>query len=538
MRAGFDVLAAADADAVAISVLRANLAERKYPGLRPLRHAIACDLTMFGPEQLANRIGGKSVDVIVGGPPCQGFSTARQVDGANHGARLKADPRRRLYKDFLRHVDFFQPKIFVLENVLGLRSAAGGKYFTSLQREARELGRLAGRPGYRVHSQIEDAWKLGVPQKRRRQLIVGVRNDLLGYFLPQLEPTSNATPRISLEAAIGDLPRLQAGQGTHIRNYDKALRKKHLKKEGKLGKRYLFRILEVTRAQRLTNHVARPHNERDLRDFSRLREGETSASAMRNRGARFEFPYDKKNFKDRYTRQSRKRPCSTIVAHLSKDGLMFIHPTQRRSLTAREAARIQSFPDWFEFPEARTHAFRLIGNAVPPLVGEAVGEAVKRFFDRVRFSKAGSRVQMKGVKYAPRGSAENEISQRLTRLAKVPSNNGAAANEVVRLARLDRRSLRALTKDEFLCGWIAILYLFRDLHPDNAVEHGHQVATLPLSNGSLGNVDKIFARRYSRTGWPVALRLVGQEAWRRYKNGELSVDELYCDEADTAGINM
>jgi DNA (cytosine-5)-methyltransferase 1 len=87
-------------------------------------------------------------------------------------------------------------------------------------------------------------------------------------------------------------------------------------------------------------------------------------------GVRFEFPYDKSSFKDRYTRQHRNRPCSTIVAHLSKDGLMFVHPTQNRSLTPREAARVQSFPDWFVYPEERTHAFRLIGNAVPPLVSD------------------------------------------------------------------------------------------------------------------------------------------------------------------------
>src|ERR1019366_4631352 len=88
---------------------------------------------------------------------------------------------------------------------------------------------------------------------------------------------------------------------------------------------------------------------------------------------------DKSSFMDRYPRQSRWKPCSTIVAHLSKDGLMFIHPTQNRSLTAREAARIQSFPDWFRFPDPRTHAYRLIGNAVPPLGAEAVGLRTRKF---------------------------------------------------------------------------------------------------------------------------------------------------------------
>lgn len=123
---------------------------------------------------------------------------------------------------------------------------------------------------------------------------------------------------------------------------------------------------------KLTAHRARPHSERDLRDFALLKEGENSKEAM-DRGVEFEFPYDKENFKDRYTRQHRMEACSTIVAHQSKDGLMFVHPTQNRSLTPLEAARVQSFPDWFEFPIAHTHQFRVIGNTAPPLVSEAVG---------------------------------------------------------------------------------------------------------------------------------------------------------------------
>ena len=117
-------------------------------------------------------------------------------DGANHGSRrLVDDPRRNLFREFLRYVDFFQPRVFVMENVLGLRNAAGGEYFTAVQKEARELGRKQGRPGYRVHSQIEDAWELGVPQKRQRQLIIGVRNDLPGYLLPELQPARRALPK-------------------------------------------------------------------------------------------------------------------------------------------------------------------------------------------------------------------------------------------------------------------------------------------------------------------------------------------------------
>jgi DNA (cytosine-5)-methyltransferase 1 len=357
-RAGFHCLAAIDFNAEAVATFREN-----FPSLGNER-ARCEDLTQFRPEHLAKIIGTESVDVIAGGPPCQGFSTARQRDGANHGARrLVHDDRRQLYREFLRYVEFFQPRVFVMENVLGIQSAGGGEYFTRVQHEARLLG-------YRVVAQIADAFALGVPQKRRRQLIVGVRADLPGFFPAVIAPAPRAFPGTTLGPAICDLPRLAEGGGEECCEYDLERRRAHLARWGKVARRYLFDVLEVRKAESLTAHRARPHSERDLRDFLLLREGQNSAKAMR-RGVEFEFPYDKTSFRDRYTRQSRREPCSTIVAHLSKDGLMFIHPTQNRSITAREAARIQSFPDWFKFPVARTHQYRLIGNAVPPLVGEA-----------------------------------------------------------------------------------------------------------------------------------------------------------------------
>jgi len=506
-RAGFRVLAAIDSNPEAIAVFKANFPD--------VPHALCEDLTHFSPEKLATLLrssvaanvrstaphppgghplpigwgegrgeGGVSiVDVIVGGPPCQGFSKARMRDGANHGSkRFVEDSRRHLYREFLRYVEFFRPSVFVMENVLGIRSAVGGEYLTRVQKEARALG-------YRVHGQIEDAWELGVPQKRRRQLIIGVRNDLPGYFLPELKPALRAEPRTWLGAAVGDLPILRAGGGEDERNYDLARRAEHARQYGDTAKKYLFDVLEIDRAPKLTNHVARPHSERDLRDFARLKEGESSAQAMR-RGVQFEYPYSKEHFKDRYTRQSRWHPCSTIVAHLSKDGLMFIHPKQCRSLTPREAARIQSFPDWFRFPAARTHAFRLIGNAVPPLVAEAVGLAVKEFLSNTCASQHGETHFKSEIR-----NPKSEMEQR-----------PAAARELERLARLDRRALRALPREEFLRGWHALLFLFPGLHPDNALDHGDAIEEVHAGQLALPGLEKVLARRHARGGWPSALQ--------------------------------
>ena len=536
-RAGFKVLAAIDFNEEAVATFKANFPKETL--------ALHKDLTQFTPDKLAAELGVNQVDVIIGGPPCQGYSNVRRVDGSNHGARLKDDPRRQLYREFLRYVDSFQPRLFVMENVLGMRTAAGGEYFTRVQNEARALG-------YRIHSQIEDAWELGVPQKRRRQLIIGVRNDLPGYFLPELKPAPRALPTRSsrreeahfksetgnpksendqslvtsaatvLWDAIGDLPILRAGGGDDERDYDLDRRIEHLRHAGDTARNYLFKVLEIDRAAKLTNHIARPHSDRDLRDFALLREGENSATAMRDRGIEFEFPYDKSTFKDRYTRQSRWKPCSTIVAHLSKDGLMFIHPTQNRSITPREAARIQSFPDWFRFPKARTHAFRLIGNAVPPLIGEAVGLEVKEFLAQCARSSRGN-------------EAHSQVRNGQSLLTSAATRQ-EAAHALERLAQLDRRALRALPVAEFLRGWHALLFLFPGLHPDNALDHGDDIEEVHTEQLGVPGFQQTLDRRHTRSGWPVALELIGVEAWRRHKAGQIDDEDLYCVAAQRAGL--
>jgi DNA (cytosine-5)-methyltransferase 1 len=521
LRAGFDCLAAIDFNEQAVSTLKANLADKEPTDFLPVQHAIRRDLTTFTPTELAALIGTNHIDAIVGGPPCQGFSTARQRDGSNHGdKRLKQDPRRHLFRNFLDFVDYFQPKVFVIENVLGLRTAAGGKYFTAVQHESRILGRLFGRPGYRVHGQVEKGEDLGVPQKRRRQLIIGVRADLPGYFPTELKPVARATMGVTLGDAIGDLVPLEAGSGSYECDYDLDRRNKLF-----LGgvrddyrRRYLNKVAEVQKSPGIRNHEARPHNARDLRDFALIPEGSSSAELLR-RGVTLESPYDKTSFKDRYTRQHRNRPCSTIVAHLSKDGLMFIHPTQNRSLTPREAARVQSFPDWFVFPPARTHSFRLIGNAVPPLVGEAVGNAVREFL-----------------------AVQSEALQPSRNTAKsfttIPANEKDASARLHLLMQCDRGQLCNLETEIFLQGWHSLLWLFPRLHPNNALDHGPEKLEWSDWCNVLPSLESTKRQFFARSGWPVALVLIGEEAWRRFDAGLLSPDELYCAEAQAAGMHF
>ena len=503
-RAGFKILAAIDFNEEAVQTFKVNFSKDTL--------ALCKDLTKFPPDKLAAKLGVNHVDVIIGGPPCQGFSTVRQRDAANHGSRVKRDKRRYLFRCFLDYVAAFRPRVFVMENVLGIQSAAKGKFFTMVQVEARKLG-------YRVHAQVEEAWKLGVPQKRRRQLVVGVRDDVPGYFPTELKPAVRASGSPTLWDAIGDLPTLKAGEGIEEQDYDPNHRKVFFAERGETAKNFLQKVLEIDKAKKLTAHRARPHNDRDLRDFLRLHEGETGDQAI-VRGEKMEFPYDRSVFLDRYTRQHRDRLCSTIVAHLSKDGLMFIHPTQNRSLSPREAARVQTFPDWFQFPVARTHQFRIIGNAVPPLVAEAVGCEIKEFLSESQ--------ELKNEAQVSRGKNHGRFNQPRTRVQ--------AAHELQTLARLDRRELHHLSPEEFLNGWRALLFLFPDLHPDNALDHGQDFEEINPAQLALPGCEQFLAKRYARSGWPVALESIGREAWRRFEAGEISTELFYCTESQQNGL--
>lgn len=502
-RAGFHTLAAIDLDPHAIQTYRKNFPKVPY--------VLEKNLTSYDPSDLDILLGGQSVDVITGGPPCQGFSNVRKVDGANHGDRFVEDPRRYLYRDFLRFVAYFQPRVFVIENVLGIRTTAGGEFYTRVKAEARALG-------YRVHGEEIRAWQYGVPQKRIRQLIIGTKNELPIFvgsrFMPPTHSDSPSdkecqlAPIVTLWEAIGDLAPLKAGTGAQSCQYDLLLRKSQT---ARYSDRYIKNILEIHKATSLTAHVARPHNERDLRDFDRLLEGESSAVAMRDRNVTFEWPYSKEHFKDRYTRQHRNQLCSTIVAHLSKDGLMFIHPTQCRSLTVREAARVQTFPDWYLFPNARTHAFRLIGNAVPPVIGQAVGSGIRAYLE---FS-----CQIK----------QTEI--------RIPGSPREAMDKLgVLIEASASRSLRRVSLEDFKIGWVSLGFLYPNLHPDGVTENGEIVIDeVPLCC-EVPSLKQLSNPTFARSGWPVKLIGVGKEARRRFLQGQLPYDDYYYSHAQRSGI--
>ena len=493
-RAGFKVLAAIDFNPEAISVFRQN-----FP---TVPHVLERDLTTFSPEQLAALIESDEIELIAGGPPCQGFSTVRQRDGANHGPRLVEDNRRRLYQTFLDYVDTSNPRCSSWRTSWESDRQPADVISQGFTRRRERLG-----IAFTLKLNAPMIWEFlrsdNVSSSLGRvmtcRIISGVTwcgrlvRSPVPPWVPQYVTFQSCVPAAAMK--------LQSMTSTAKDAY------------WKYGRRYLHDVLEVHRSSKLTAHRARPHSERDLRDFAKLHEGDNCGKALK-RGETFEFPYDKGSFKDRYTRQDRNAPCSTIVAHLSKDGLMFIHPTQNRSLTAREAARIQSFPDWFEFPVSRTHQYRVIGNAVPPLVAEAVGLTVRSYLEKVMTRKKSTR---------PESSS--------------PVNEAEAVQLMLVLVDAGKeKRLQKLSENDFRRGWYAISFLFPGLHPDGALDHGKEISTdseMRTINGV--NLEHL-ASFYLRSGWPVLLAPVAKEAWRRYEIGALKDDEFYCSEAAVAGM--
>jgi DNA (cytosine-5)-methyltransferase 1 len=515
-RAGLACVAAIDNDPDAIEAFSNN-----FPNVE---HVLKRDLTAFMPEELREIIGRQKIDMIVGGPPCQGFSKVRKVDGTNNGKRLIEDPRRLLYKNYLHFVEYFKPSIFVMENVPGIRHAAGGEFFTSVQLDARKLG-------YRVHATMIHAWQHGVPQKRERQLIIGTTSRLpifsMAIYVPQThaDPAKRVNSRrpkeqrggrgrrkklqnpVTVWEAIGDLPPLDVKSGAFEGEYDPARGRAHLEK---YGSRYMLDVLEVHRSSGLTAHVSRHHSERDLRDFDRLREGETAKGALA-RGEKMEFPYDRGQFMDRYTRQHRDHLCSTIVAHLSKDGLMYIHPTQRRSLTVREAARIQTFPDSFAFPSSKLIAYRLIGNAVPPLLGQAVGKGIRQYLGAALPARA----------LSPMPASPKQAVEWLAPAIQIPAGS---------------HRLRELPMGEFKKAWFSTGYLHNWLHPDAASDNGEDIVDRVEQTALLSAIaPQIAAPAYLLSGWPTRLVPLAREAARRFQGGRLRFDEYYYSDAQIAG---
>ena len=319
------------------------------------------DIANVGGKDIIERTGRKIIDVMAGGPPCQAFSTVAVAKWRSLGMpSTLSHPVNQLYKEFLRLVLEVRPKFFVMENVERMFSIDDGQVIRNVKSSLQDK--------YRVSFYKKDVAGFGVPQHRRRALVIGNR---LGIKNPDLEEThSNSTnvkkPFVTVHDAISDLPRISAGGGMHTMKYPSP------------AKVPTYAATLQSRSNLVYNHVARTHNSRDLKIFRMLKPGRS----IKDIPSKYN-PYRKDIFLDKYKKQPWFEPSSTILAHLSKDGLMFIHPdkSQNRSLTPREAARLQSFKDDFIFEGPRTKQYVQIGNAVPPAFAQVVAERIKELLE-------------------------------------------------------------------------------------------------------------------------------------------------------------
>lgn len=309
----------------------------------------------------------RQLDLIVGGPPCQAYSLIGRGSTKKNGG-MQDDKRNWLFKYYIEFLIKYKPKYFVFENVLGLLSARdkkGKKYFDTILKEI-------SKNGYSAVAEIVSADLYGVPQNRKRVIIIGTRGDLTPIKL-HLYP-KKLSARIS--DLFADLPEIQAGDKTK----DTIKAKKGCKELYDLNLKDDFPI---------TLHKSRPHNERDLEIYRIAVEKWNNGHLRLNYNdlpAKLQTHRNKTAFTDRFKVVAGDLLAShTVVAHISKDGHYYIHPDikQNRSITPREAARLQTFPDNYCFEsadgkECLSSAFKQIGNAVPVYLAKQIAESIRK----------------------------------------------------------------------------------------------------------------------------------------------------------------
>jgi len=334
-------------------------------------------------KRIEKVVGKQEVDIIIGGPPCQSFSP---LGKAKDEKNMQDDPRNYLFENYVKVLNHFKPKFFVFENVTGLldTEVKGESIFKMILRRLRR--------NYYVLSDentiVLNAINYGVPQERKRVILLGVRRDIdvrpqdvyraivKTHYLSDVDEADKQGRKkyVTVRDAIGDLPHIQQGGGVVRAAYTNSFQDCN----------EYVKLMRNPNNGILLDHTARKNNEKDVERYRVMAENKWNfLQLLENRP---DLGHEKKRvFFNSYKVQWWDLPSKTIIAHLYKDGNQFIHPdyTQGRSITVREAARLQSFPDDFVFEGSRTEQFKQIGNAVPPLLAEAIAKAMKQFLDKM-----------------------------------------------------------------------------------------------------------------------------------------------------------
>lgn len=302
------------------------------------------------------------LDLVIGGPPCQGYSTANRQNIIN-------DPRNKLYKYFVKFISITKPKYILIENVIGIK------------KKAKDIIDAFAKINYYVDFRILQASDYQIPQNRKRVFFFGVYKkdktfrEKVDNFFNFLNKKSKKT--FVLKDALYGLPRIHPKTIKNDRSNENNLSGYNILKIKKLKKnQYIDLINNKKKIEFIYNHKARYNNSRDIEIFKRLPQGQNST----HESIKDIMPYKSRAniFKDKYFKLHEDKFCKTITSHMKFDCNMYIHPNQARGLSPRESARVQSFPDYYFFCGPPSKCYMQIGNAVPPLLSREICKAIEK----------------------------------------------------------------------------------------------------------------------------------------------------------------
>lgn len=327
IKAGFDVAFAVEYDKDIAAAYKVN---------HPNTEVYATDISTISIEELKEK--HPNIDVIVGGPPCQGYS--------QKGKRLSVDdPRNFMFQQFVKFVEAYKPKYFVIENVPNIITTANGYFKEQIINSFEKLG-------YKVSSGILSALDFGVPQDRRRAVFIGHLGDtFVNLPIPKKK-------KVTIQDAIYDLPFIGSGEGVECGDYDKQPKS-------------AFQKMIRGKAKHLYNHVATNHSKKALERLALIPKGMGKEVLP-------EEHRTKSIYSGTWSRLLEDGYAPTITTRFDTPSSgRFTHPVLNRCLTVREAARIQTFPDTFIFTGPRTSQMKQVGNAVPPLLAYELAKEIK-----------------------------------------------------------------------------------------------------------------------------------------------------------------
>lgn len=368
LQEGFNVKLANDIEDVCIQTYKYN-----HPEL-PSNKLIQGDI-----KQIVDHIEeyiDQEIDIVVGGPPCQGFSEANRQ-------RVIDDPRNKLYKYFIQAVEKIMPKFVVMENVKGMLKVAEQVVEDYEALRIKKDGKVFS---YKVAYQVINSQNFSVAQSRERLIYIAVRNDVIKEksitpkkIFEQIEENCKDNQQFVLQDALNDIKILDAPRIRNMNEVDSETTGKKIDVntfEDSYNE-YLELINMGRKISYVYNHKARYVSDVNYEIYDKLNPGDDATDEK----IADIMPYSHRNhcFKDKYYKLHGDRPCRTITAHLRMDCHSHIHPTQIRALTPREAARVQSFPDDYLFWGAYLKTYMQVGNAVPPMMARGIAAIIKQY---------------------------------------------------------------------------------------------------------------------------------------------------------------